>query len=76
MGVTSAASEELDETAVIARADAALYAAKRAGRNCVQVIEAAGASRADAEACAVAPAHRRTRAPRPAHDTRAAAGVP
>jgi diguanylate cyclase (GGDEF)-like protein len=76
MGVTSAASEELDETAVIARADAALYAAKRAGRNCVQVIEAAGASRADAEACAVALAHRRTRAPRPAHDTRAAAGVP
>ena len=38
LGLTVAAAGELDVVALIARADSALYAAKRLGRNCVQVI--------------------------------------
>lgn len=36
-GVVTAAAGESDGEALVARADAALYAAKRAGRNCVRV---------------------------------------
>ena len=38
LGLTAAAPGELEATALIARADSALYAAKRQGRNCVRVV--------------------------------------
>ena len=50
-GVTTATGGEVDEKSVVARADAALYQAKRAGRNCVRVAHAdAPADGIDAEA--------------------------
>ncbi|MCK7496200.1 MAG: GGDEF domain-containing protein [Comamonadaceae bacterium] len=39
-GVTARGGSDEDITAVLQRADVALYAAKNAGRNCVHVIEA------------------------------------
>jgi diguanylate cyclase (GGDEF)-like protein len=48
VGVATARANELDPTPIIARADAALYRAKRDGRNCVRVEDDAPAARADA----------------------------
>jgi diguanylate cyclase (GGDEF)-like protein len=73
LGITCAAPGELEETTVIARADAALYAAKRAGRNCVHIVEPPGlASEVTPTSTA---AQRRSHASRPSH-TSLQAGVP
>ena len=48
VGVATARANELDPTPIIARADAALYRAKRDGRNCVRVEDDAPAARAGA----------------------------
>jgi len=45
VGVATARANELDPTPIIARADAALYRAKRDGRNCVRVEEDAPQAR-------------------------------
>ena len=47
VGVGGAHRDELDPTLIIARADAALYRAKRDGRNCVRVEDDAPAATAD-----------------------------
>lgn len=48
VGVATARANELDPTPIIARADAALYRAKRDGRNCVRVEDDTPAARAGA----------------------------
>jgi diguanylate cyclase (GGDEF)-like protein len=48
LGVATARANELDPTSVIARADAALYLAKRDGRNCVRAEDDAPAANASA----------------------------
>lgn len=52
-GVAAGARGELDASAVIARADAALYRAKRDGRNCVRAEETTGAEPGGDDARAV-----------------------
>jgi len=73
LGITCAAPHEVDEHQVIARADAALYAAKRAGRNCVRLLEPPGVAM---EHHPVEMPHRRQRPPRPAGDIHIQAGIP
>ena len=48
VGVATARANEVDPTPIIARADAALYRAKRDGRNCVRVEDEAPAAKASA----------------------------
>jgi diguanylate cyclase (GGDEF)-like protein len=47
LGVATTRASELDPTPIIARADAALYRAKRDGRNCVRAEDDAPAAKAD-----------------------------
>ncbi len=62
LGLTAATDGEREATSLIARADAALYAAKRQGRNCVRVVGpplgSAALDHGDAEEPAPQPARR------------------